>query len=544
MTLLLRLLAVGVVVVVLAAGASPAPAAVAPRSGGTLTIAYAQVPACLNLLRVVCRAGLVPLLNEVIEGGYEGDPHLTYRPNLVASTSVIRKKPFTVTYHIRPEAKWSDGVPVTAGDFLFSYRAMSEHKTGQYPWQRIVDLRPLGTKTFSVVFDAPEPDWRGVFRWVFPRHVFLGEDADAMWQDAIDDPKSGDPIGSGPFLVDDFEPGRTLTLVRNPRYWGPHKAYLKRLVFKFVPPNAYAQALRNGDVDMIEAGSPFGTAAALELLQQDPPGVSVIRTRGAAWTHLAIELGAKGHPSLRNRLVRQALAYGIDREAIARAILGAIYEDKTLVKPLDSVVLPMYHKGYQANWKYYRHKPREARRLLDRAGCRVGTDGYYVCGGERLLLRLVTTGGSEGRERVLRLIQSQLRGVGVDSDVSFPPAQVFFGSVLQSGDFDVALFTWVHNAALGGPYFVFRCQGENNYTGYCDRLVTRDLIQSVRILDLERREQVLNRADRKLARAVPAIPLFQNAFLVAFSTRVRGLIPNASDEGFTWNSEDWWLSRR
>ena len=542
MTLLLRLLALGVVVV-LAAGASPTSAAVSPRRGGTLTIAYAQVPACLNLLRVVCRGGLVPPLNEVLEGGYEVGSDLTYRPNLVSFTTVTRKKPFTVTYHVRPEANWSDGVPVTAGDFVFSYRAMSAHKTGQYPWDRIVSIRTLGKKTFSVVFDAPEPDWRGVFRWVFPRHAFSGEDAEAIWQKTIDNPKTGEPIGSGPFLVDDFEPGRTLTLMRNPDYWGPHKAYLNRIVFRFVPPDGYAHALRMGDVDMIEAVSTFGGAAALELLRQDLPGVSVIRSRGAGWTHFAIRVGPGGNPGLGSPFVRQALAYGINRETIARAILGDIYEDKELVKPLDSVVLPMHHEGYQANWKSYRYRPAEVHRLLRRAGCRTGTDGYYQCGGERLLLRLVTTGGTEARERVLRLVQVQLRGVGIDSELGFPSPQVFFGTVLPRGDFDLALFTWVHSAGLGGPYFVFRCQGESNYTGYCDRLITRDLVQSVRILDLERRVQVLNRADRKLAKAVPAIPLFQNAFLVALSTRVRGFIPNATDGGFTWNSEDWWLSR-
>jgi peptide/nickel transport system substrate-binding protein len=514
---------------------------VTPRSGGTVVIASSQEPACLNLLRVACRNGLLPALNQVLEGGYEVGPKLTYRENLISSGDVT-KKPYTVTYHIRPEARWSDGVPVTAGDFSFTYRAMSDHKTGQYPWERILSVRALGKKTLRVVFREPEPDWRGVFRWVLPRHAFAGEDPEAIWRDTLDNPKTGEPIGSGPFLVQRFERGQRLVLVRNPRYWGPHQAYLDRLVFRFVAPDAYADALRRGDVDLIEAGTPFGAAAALELQPQTLPGIGFIRGQGAAWTHLEIRMGPGGHPALKKGLVRQALAYGIDRQAIAQAVLGELYEDQASIKPLDSAVLLMNQPGYQANWKSYRYRPAEASRLLGRAGCRRGGDGIYSCGDERLLLRLVTTAGTEARERALRLVQSQLRGVGVDSELAFRPPAVFFDTV-PHGDFDLALFSWVHSAGLGGPYFVFRCQGENNYTGYCDRLVTRDLVQSVRILDRGRRVQVLNKADAKLAKAVPAIPLFQNAFLVAFSKRVRGLVANATDEGFTWNSEDWWLSR-
>ena len=241
-------------------------------------IAFGQEPACLNILSITCRrAGVAYLaaLNQVLEGAFEIGPDLTYRKNLISSTEVTTK-PFTVTYYIRPQARWSDGVPVTAGDFVFTYRAMLKGQTGGYPWERILRLRALDKKTLRVVFRGPEPDWREAFHMVLPRHVFAGEDPEAIWQDTIDNPKTGEPIGSGPFLVRRLERGEKLTFVRNPRYWGAHMAYLDRLVFRFVLPPALADALRTGDVDMIAPGTFQAGTAALELRRQPSPGVRVI----------------------------------------------------------------------------------------------------------------------------------------------------------------------------------------------------------------------------------------------------------------------------
>ncbi|MGH3082811.1 MAG: peptide ABC transporter substrate-binding protein [Gaiellaceae bacterium] len=536
-------LALALAVVAGAAGSAPASQAATPRRGGTVVVALSQEPTCLNPLSSTCRSagvGYLAALNQVLEGAFEIGPDLTYRENLISSWEVTNK-PFTVTYHIRPEASWSDGVPVTAGDFIFTYRKMLKN-TGAYHWERILKFRTLNKKTLRVVFRVSDPDWREAFHWVLPRHVFAGEDPEAIWQDAIDNPKTGESIGSGPFLVERFERGRQLALVRNPRYWGPRTAYLDRIVFRFVAPDQLAESLRRGDVDVIAPGITESGAAALEFRQKPAAGVTVVSGRGTFWQHLDFRVGAGGHPALKRRLVRQALAYGIDRKAIVRKLGDLDLEPGSAVTPLDSVVFGVNSPFYRPNWSFYRYRPAEAQRLLGQAGCRPGADGIYACEGERLSLRAVTTAGVERRELQLRLVQSQLRRVGVDVQLEFVPSRVFFGTTLRSGDFDMALFAWGRGASLAGAYDVFGCKGVNNDTGYCSGPVHRDLVQTVRILDLEQRVRVLNQVDVKLAKDVPVIPLFQPPFLTALRARLRGVVPNDA-EGFTWNSEDWWLSR-
>ncbi len=206
---------------------------------------------------------------------------------------------------------------------------------------------------------------------------------------------------------------------------------------------------------------------------------------------------------------------------------------------LNSAVHLTQSRYYEPNWSKYRYRPAEARRLLEQAGCRSGSDGIFSCGGERLSLRFVTTAGHPIRAQVLPLIQAQLRAAGVEVVPVFAAPPVFFGQILPQGTFDVALFSWAGSpAASWAP--VFGCGGLQNFTGYCQRLVTAHLDQADRILDARRHARVLNRADRGLASDVPTIPLFQFVFTVAYDTSVRNFVFLPWNP--FWNAENWWLA--
>lgn len=528
-------LALGAVIVVgavltFSAGSS----AGAQQRGGTLVIAAPWFqPACLSVLPP-CSAGW-PVL-QVLEGAFEVGSDFRYHRNLVSGVDV-RKEPFTLTYHIQPKARWSDGTPVTASDFVFTFNAFTDPEVDSWParpYRAIRRIQAVDAKTLRVSFGSIVADWRELFHVVLPRHALTGEDLTSIWRKSIDNPKTGEPIGNGPFLVERWERGREFSLVRNPRYWGPHTAYLDRVVFRSVRVDSPSM-LRSGEVDLFLPES--GPDA--EWLEARRQGVVKVRlSSGATWEHLAIRIGPGGHPALRSRLVRRALAYGVDREAIVRAIYGLVAPRKG---PLDSAVLPSQSRFYQAHWSGYRYRPAEARRLLEQAGCRRGPDLIYVCGGKRLSLRFFTTAGWPLRDVTLGLVQAQLRKVGVEVLTMFAPPGPLFRTVLGSGDFDVLLFAWAPGARLDQSVYVFRCGGSSNFTGYCNRQVSRDLRRSSRVLNPERRAALLNRADARLASDVPVIPLYQASYGVGLRPTVRGVVPADPPDFLTWNSEDWWL---
>jgi peptide/nickel transport system substrate-binding protein len=525
--------------------ATTASAPAADKSGGTLVIAAPEQQACLNLLVEACRTGglaLFPAIKQVLGGAFEVTGALTYRPNLVANVEV-KRKPFTVTYHIRPEAMWSDGRPVSARDFEFTWNAARRRAALGADHSLIRRIVVVDQKTVKAIFREPVADWRKFFWVVLPRHALAGENLDEIWLETIDNPETGAAIGNGPYLVRRWEEDR-LTLVRNPRFWGPHRAYLDRLVFRFLPEAEHADALRRGEVDLV-AGTGAAAAAVLELRQQHPPGVRFDSGPGPTWAHLELRIGPGGHPALKSGLVRRALAFGLDRKAIARAVLGRLNgEPSTEIRVLDSVVFTRRSPYYRPNWATYRRNQTQARRLLVKAGCRPGEDGIYTYRGQRLRLRFYTTAGSASRKLTLDLVQSQLRRIGVEVEPQYVAQSPFFNTLLPSHEFDGALFNWVLDPALWAPYYTFGCDAHQNYTGYCRHALSRDLRRTTGMLNFRRRVEALNRVDVRLAQDVPVIPLFQPPFLVAMDANVRGVDGSSlSSTFFDWDTENWWLAR-
>jgi peptide/nickel transport system substrate-binding protein len=200
-----------------------------------------------------------------------------------------------------------------------------------------------------------------------------------------------------------------------------------------------------------------------------------------------------------------------------------------------------HDRRYVPNWTGYRHDLNRSRRLLEQAGCRQGADGIYSCAGRRLSLRLVTNPGQgDIRARGVALIQSQLRRVGIEVLPSFVSPQALFGQLIPGGDFDVSYFSFITDFSSGHKEF-FGCGASSNFTGYCQRLVTRDLDQADRILDADQRARILDRADRQLARDVPVLPLYQAPFVLAVRTALRSVVPSSGLA--LWNAEDWWLAK-
>ena len=462
-------------------------------------------------------------------------PDFTYQESLVSRVDVTRRPPFTLTYHIHPAARWSDGVPVTAQDFIFTLRAIRRHGIPDVRdlHAPIRSFRAVDRKTLRVVLRPRSANWQDFFGSILPAHALRGSNLTQVWRDRIDDPRTGRPIGSGPFLVERLERGRQLVLRMQPALLGtaPSLRRAARHQIRGVGPSDPTEELMSGELD-VAMGVPLPVVPAVRRL----PGVRLVAPVSTGFEHLDVQLEGNAHPALRNKLVRRALAYGIDRAALVRQTWGEIDPS---ARVLDSAVHLSQSRYYEPNWSAYRYRPAEARRLLGQAGCRRGADGIFSCGGQRLSLRFVTTAGVLVRAQALPLIQAQLRAAGVEVVPVFAPPASFFGQILPQGLFDVALFSWVGSPVASWAYY-YGCDAPLNFTGYCQRLVTADFNQADRILDERRHARVFNRADRGLVRDVPTIPLFQFIFTAAYDTSVRNFVFLPWNP--FWNAENWWLA--
>ncbi len=508
---------------------------VEPVEGGTLVFGAEQEPSeGLNGMLTCCTLFWEAVINnQVLEGALEAQPDFTYEPELVTEEPTPTDDPFSLTYNIRPEANWSDGTPITAEDFEFTYETVINEKwdiASRAGYDQINDVQIEDDKTITFTFDKPYAGWRDLFGRILPKHVLEGEDFNKVWQKGIVDPNTGEGIASGPFIFESYNPGADLTLVKNEEYWkgAPH---LDEIVFQFIPETtSEIQALRGGEVDAIYPQPQLELTALLE-----DPAFNVETNAGTTWEHIDFQYD---NPLLKEQFVRQAIVAGIDRDAIIQQLFSELSPE---LEPLNNMI-------YLTNSEFY--VPHfedtvtgDSEQILEDNGCTKGGDGIYECNGERMSFGFKSTAGNALRERAFEIIQEQLKGVGIEVENEFGDAAVVFGNKgLTGGNYDLFMFAWVGSPDPGGSVEIHKCGGSQNFQNYCNEEVTKLLEESDTIVDPADRAEVMNEADELMAQDLPILPLYQKPTFYAYTTELQGAEDNPTNEGPTWNSEDWFLT--
>jgi peptide/nickel transport system substrate-binding protein len=400
----------------------------------------------------------------------------------------------------------------------------------------------INKKTVRVTFKKLYAGWRDLFSGpygIFPAHALTGQDFNKVWQNDLNNPKTGKPIASGPFYVQSYQRGSQLTLVRNPLYWGKHKAYLNRVIFRFLTSQTTeAQQVRGGEVDAIYPQP----NAALIPLRTDRNLVYKVGL-GTVWEHLDFQVGPKGHPALKVPAVRKAVAQGIDRSAIIKRLFGEVTGN---LATLQNAVYVTNSKYYQPHYNIWKYAPAKSRALLDGLNCTRGGDGIYTCPSVgKLSFSFKTTAGNTRRLNAFTIMQAQLKDVGIQINYEPYPAAVVFGDQHISGhNYDLAYFAWVGTPDPTGYVEIGSCGGSQNYQTYCSRKATALLLKARTILDPDEQAKVFNQADKILANGLPTLPMYQLPDVLIYNkAKVRGMVLNDTQEGPSWNIEDWWVTR-
>jgi len=493
-----------------------------PRVGGAVIVGLPVEPPTLN--PYYPSGAPNPVVDAILEGAYSPNGTGDLVPDLIVGDPKIETRPFSLTYTIKKDARWSDGTPISARDFWFTWRTLRKLKTFS-EGELIRKASILGRKKVKFVLKKPYGGWREFFPTILPSHALAGEDFTTVWQDTVDNPKNGRSISSGPFIFASWRHGSQLTLVRNRHYWR-RKAYLGQLAFRAVRTTGFpggVQALLAHKVDVV------GVLAKTEVeeLGRHKPGIRIRRDSGSQFEHLDFQLGKKGNPALKKPFVRRAIALAIDRKALASTQpLGA--------KALRSLLFTAGHPAYKPHWQRRNSSPGEAIRLLRSKGCRRGRDKIFSCGPQRLSFRVLST-ALPPRELEFAALAQQLRRVGIELRKDFFPRDLALRTLIPQGDWDLALFAWSTGPDPVGWEDVYGCKGRNNYQAYCNHEVTRLLGSSSTALRTRRRWALANRADKLIARDMPTVPLFVPLDLVAYRSDIQNIGANV---------QDWWRAGR
>jgi peptide/nickel transport system substrate-binding protein len=442
--------------------------------------------------------------------------------------------PQTITYRIRPEARWSDGVPITADDFRYLW----EHLNGTNPkidastvtgYERITTVTGSADgKTVTVVFGRPFAEWRGLFTTLLPAHYVRRQPGG--WNRGLIRHPENIPSG-GPFRIAEFTPGETVTLARNDNYWGS-KAHLDRIQFRLVPDSdAQLDALRNDEADLIRPQSYTDLVNAARRL----PGVQSQMRSSLGFEHLTFNLK---HPALAELAVRQAIATAMDTRQLVDRLLVPLNPNAQV---LGNRIWLGGQQPYQDHTGGYgKGDTQAAKQLLERAGWALGGDGIYRKGGRRLHLRLATLNDDPRRRAEDVLLQAQLAEAGIQLSLHITAPNILFDEWLPEGRFDIADFAWRGGPfALSGNQDTYRPDGSSNYGKFTDPAVDALFQQAIGEPDPTRAANLGNQIDQRLWDQLPSIPLYQLQDFLAWRNDLRNVTNNPTTEGPFWNVATW-----
>ncbi len=481
----------------------------------------------------------------VLRGAYVITDKLAYVPDLVSKVVATKT---TLTYYIRAGANWYWGgkkLPVTYRDFVYTWKAFINPKNdvaSRDGYDQITGFTHKGNKVITFKWKKPYAAYQDIFGLIYPSQALGGMDFNKIWANCVCG-SDGKPISDGPFYVSNYTKGQGLTLKKNP-FWYGKKQGLNEVDFKLITDtNSEIQAMRGGEVDAI---NPSPQTALTALKNQS----SIVYNSVPALyqEHVDIQFGKKGHPLLRAPWMRQAIAMGMNRSAVIKALFGDIAPGLT---PLDNILFYQSDKAnYNPDWRQWNYNPTKAIAVLKKhcsGGPSSPTDGntnFFTCSGYPAKFAYTTTAGNHRRETSEAIFKSELGAIGIQITDNLLPANVAFGpTVLAASNYDMFEFAWVTTPDPGGFVSIWGCGGEANYLQYCNRRATNLLDASKSELNRAKRMALFKKADAIMAKDVPTIPLYASPSILIYKKAISGMLNNPSLVGFSWNIEDWkWTS--
>jgi peptide/nickel transport system substrate-binding protein len=516
----------------------------ADGTGGQVVIGVQQEPEMLSeILNSMATNNMV--CNLIFSKFVKYNDHFELVPDLIRDIPTqqnggLSADHLTYTYHLRPEARWHDGQPVTSRDVVFTYEVIMDpdvNVESREGWDKVDTVEAPDDHTVIFRLKQPYPDFVSETFYdepVLPEHVLRDFRGDRFHSA----PFHRAPVGSGPFRFENWTPGSHLVLSANRDYYldGPK---LDAIIFKFVPTeNALLVQLKTGEIDMFDNAN-IGFIGQLE----NTPGIRVYRTPMLMYEHLDLNTE---HEILRDVRVRRAIAYATNKQEIAERI----YNGLVRVAPLDEFEESRYFNAEAAS--AVRFDPAAARRLLHEAGWRdADGDGILDRNGRPLKLSISASAGQPNRERTELVLRDQYRQVGIDLEIKNYGPTVLYGTyedggVLKRGTFDIAMYAWLSSPDPARREALYSSDSVppdgQNHPRFRNAELTRLLAEGSGEIDETRRAGLYRRAQEILVNEVPVIPLFWYTAIDPVTDRLQNFRPNATQSADTWNAAEWDLA--
>jgi len=516
------------------AASSSAAEPATPRRGGTVVLGWTGEPSGVNELTDPSSLPTLELLFRLYLHLLEEQPDYEVHPPTLAP-QLAKSYEWsdghkTLTFHLREDAMWSDGVPVTAEDVRWTWQAQVNPDVAwdSFDAKRwITDVEVVDPHTvrmrFSRVYakqllDANE----GV---ILPKHAWEKLPF-SQWRQNSEWFKAH-LVVDGPFTVSSWVHQQQIVMQRNDRYYEKGLPYLDRAVMRIVPDQASAFAqLLNGELDFVPQIAPSDVPRV-----KANPRLQLIEY----WFNLYVTVVWNNErPLFSDPEVRQALTMAIDRQTIVDTVLGPF--GRVATSPITSLVWA--HDKSIKPWPY---DPAKATAILAAKGWK-DTDGDGVLDrqGKPFAFDLITNTGNQLRSDATVMIQEQLKKVGI----RVTPRQLEWNTMISSilgGSFDAAMMGYSLDTSLDmTTNFHSRAIAEGgNNPRYRNPEMDRLLETAASQPEILAERPYLDRIQQILHRDQPMTLLWESKRLTAVNKRVRNVKPTVAASLF--NLKEWWI---
>jgi peptide/nickel transport system substrate-binding protein len=429
----------------------------------------------------------------------------------------------TVTFKLDPNAKWSDGTPITSRDVKFSLDVLGAEGDLFSGYTDNVSSVETPDDT-TVIVNTKKPDARivgGLFIYMLPEHIWGKVPVDEL---TLSYQPELPLVGSGPFIVTEFERDRIIRMEKNPNFRGEEPKFDEVQFIKYGTEDAAERALQLGEVDIIAEVQP----ATFERLGEQP-NIETIQGASPSYTELAFNLcsaencpDAEFNPAIQDKTVRQAIANAIDRERVnAISSLGTSF--------VANGILPSFYRTFYETPEldYNPADVEAAKQLLDDAGWEDNGDEPRTKGDQTLSFDLFVRSESQSDIQASKLIAEMAKEIGVEFNVQVVSVDKLTELTIRQEDgkpapaFDTFVWGWG-----GDPYdpsfllslFTTSQIGDSSDSFYSNPEYDRLFDEQAGAFDNEERKEIIGQMVDLTQDDLPYVVLTEDPNLQAYRT--------------------------
>ena len=434
-----------------------------------------------------------------------------------------------LTFHLRDDVYWQDGVKTTAHDVKFTFE---KHISPNIGWptakwkQYIKECVVLDDDTVKFVFERVYPYqlMDAVVGVILPKHILETVPEEEMVSAAF----NRNPVGNGPFRFKEWKAQQYVEIEANEDYFAGRPP-LDRIIFKVVPDleNLVIQ-MKSGEIDFLERASPRFFE---ELSREEDLEAHILP--GHSYTYVAWN---PRNPIFDSRKVRQALTLAINRQDIVDSILLGFGN------VLNGPILPIIW-AHNPNLQAFPYDPEKARQYLAEEGWRdTDGDGWLDKDGQRFSFTLKTNKGNQLRTDAMVLLQDMFKEVGVEVKPNILEWTILVGD-MNTKNFEATMMGWTSGTKMDMTT-IWHSESINdkyNFVSYANPEFDRLNDAAMFEMDGEKAKEMWWEAQAVIARDQPYTFLFSRQQLNVVHKRFQ----NVQMETVAWfyNLDQWWVPK-